>query len=188
MQTGRKLWSGAFRVLVSSLVVGILVENVILVRQNGRLRSGEFIDRVSVGQRLMNLAGVTLDGKLQPISLPTSSSRGLVIFTFAPGCPYCRETQPAWAELSNSLREHGISTVWVSRDSVASTKEYCEDTHIPASDVLADPPHLTYVQLGLHAVPTTVWVGADGVVERVWPGNLTPSAVQDIQQHLWLKR
>jgi hypothetical protein len=62
--------------------------------------------------------------------------------------------------------------LWVSRDPIEITRDYCLKNGIPLSDTLADPPYRTYAQLGLARVPNTVLVGADGTVEKVWPGRV----------------
>src|SRR5262249_30715062 len=71
------------------------------------------------------------------------------------------------------LATKGVRVLWVSRDPADITKDYCLKHGIPMFDVLADPPHRTYVQLGLARVPNTVLVGAEGKVEKVWAGRLT---------------
>lgn len=187
MEGIRKFASVAFRILLSCVVIGILIENIILVRQNGLLKSGILIERVSAGQHLKNLSGIALDGRIQPIKLPTMTSQRLVIFTFTSGCEFCGEVQPVWAELAKDLRQGGISVLWVSGDPVDATKDYCERALIPLSDVVADPPNRTWLQLGLRAVPTTIVVGSGGVVERVWSGVITTSSLSQIRDYLQLK-
>lgn len=171
MQEIRKLGPNAFRVLLSCAVFGILVVNIILVRQNRRLKSPEFT-QIRAGQHLMNLAAATLDGNIESIGLPTVASPRLVIFTFSPNCRFCQETQPVWAELSRDLRARGIDALWVSRDTVTATRAYSENIRMPLSNVVADPPNRTFVQLGLQAVPNTIVVGPGGLVEKVWSGAL----------------
>jgi peroxiredoxin len=74
--------------------------------------------------------------------------------------------------LANALEPKGVRVLWVSRDPIEVTKEYCLKRGILLSDVLADPPYRTYTQLGLARVPNTVLVDATGTVEKVWPGRL----------------
>lgn len=169
MRDIRKFGSSAFYAVVAALVVGILIENAVLLRQNRTLKSPE-IDEVHAGQRFVNLSGVALDGKVQSIALPVEASQHLVIFTFSPGCPFCQKSQPFWAELAKDLRQRGVKVLWVSRDPVAVTNEYCRRVQIPVSNVVADPPNSTFKQLGLQAVPDTIVVGPGGMVEKVWTG------------------
>ena len=176
----RKLQSNAFRALLSCVVVGLLIENVILVRQNRRLKSPELTEQVRPGEHLVNLAAVGLDGRIQPIALPTTAAQRLVIFTFSPDCHFCQATQPIWTQLSKSLRQRGVAALWVSRDSVEVTREYCERLQIPLSNVMADPPSRSFVQLGLQAVPSTIVVGPGGLIEKVWSGALDRDSSQAV--------
>jgi hypothetical protein len=87
--------------LVLSLSVCLLVLNVVVLKQNGSLRSEvESLrgGRVVVGQQLLNLAGMSLDGRLRSIALPSSASEHLLIIGFSPGCRYCQANQNGWID------------------------------------------------------------------------------------------
>ena len=75
-------------------------------------------------------------------------------------------------KLGGTLEQKGVRVLWVSRDSIEVTKDYCLKHGIRLADALADPPYRTYVQLGLARVPNTLLVGANGTVEKVWAGRL----------------
>ena len=75
-------------------------------------------------------------------------------------------------KLAGALEQKGIRVVWVSRDPIEVTKDYCLKHGIRLSDTLADPSHGTFVQLGLARVPNTMLVRANGTVEKVWAGRL----------------
>ena len=107
------------------------------------------------------LAGLNLDGRSEPISLPSAGSK-LVIITFSPGCPACQANQEGWMKLANALEQRGIRVLWISRDRIDITRDYCLKHGIPVSDTVADPPYRTYVQLGLARVPNTLLIGAGG--------------------------
>src|SRR5260370_14770242 len=117
------------------------------------------------------LAGVALDGRLEPVTTPSADSK-LLILTFSPGCPACQANQGGWMKLANTLEQKGVRVLWVSRDPIEITRDYCMKHGIRLSDTLADPPYRTYVQLGLARVPNTLLVGAEGRVEKVWAGRL----------------
>lgn len=184
----RKIGSTAFYVLVALLVVGILVENVILMGQNRRLKSPDLADQVQVGQRLQNLSAVDLNGIIRPIALPAMASERMVIFTFSPECPFCQRTQPIWEELAKGLQQRGVNVLWVSRDGVDLTRVYCERTQIPLSQVLADPPNRSFAQLGLRGVPDTIVIGQGGVVQKVWSGALDGGGSRGVFSYFGISR
>jgi hypothetical protein len=70
------------------------------------------------------------------------------------------------------LEQKSVRVVWLSRDPVEITRDYCMKNGIRLSDTLADPPYRTYLQLGLARVPHTVLVKAGGTIEKMWPGRL----------------
>jgi len=150
--------------------LGVLSENILLLQRNRSL--GEALaPQISSGVHVERLAGLALDGSFQPIALPPADSK-LLIITFSPGCPACQANQEGWMMLAAALERKGIRALWVSRDSVEVTIDYCMKHDIRLSQVLADPLYRTYVQLGLARVPNTLLVRADGTVEKVWAGRL----------------
>lgn len=165
-------------ILVWVSALAVLVENVALFRQNRRLLDAA-APQIVAGTQLRMLSGLALDGHVEAINLPTAGSK-LLIVTFSPECPTCQANQEAWTKLADILRQHGMRVLWVSRDPIDTTKDYCLTHGIPFSEILADPPYRTYVQLGLARVPNTLLVGAGGKVEKVWLGRLDPSAWNSI--------
>ena len=75
-------------------------------------------------------------------------------------------------KLASALEQKQVHVLWVSRDPLDITQDYCMKHGVRLSDVVADPPYRTYVQLGLARVPNTLLVRADGTVEKVWAGRL----------------
>ena len=160
----------AIEVLVWIAALAVLAENVALFRQNRRLLEAA-APQIAAGTQLQMLSGVTLDGRVEPVSLPSAGSK-LLIITFSPGCPACQANQEGWLRLASNAREKGLRVLWVSRDPIEVTREYCLKHGIPLINAVADPPYRTYLQLGLARVPNTVLVGGDGKVEKVWAGLL----------------
>lgn len=154
--------------------LGVLAENIFLLEQNRGLQEA-LAPQITSGAHVEKLAGLTLDGRFQPVALPAVDSKLLVV-TFSPGCPACQANQDEWMKLAGLLEQKGVRVLWVSRDPMEITRGYCMKHGIRLSDVLADPPYRTYVQLGLARVPNTVLVRADGTVEKVWAGRLNQAA------------
>jgi peroxiredoxin len=152
------------------VALGVLAENVFLFLQNRHL-SQALAPQITAGTQLRMLTGLGFDGRLEPVALPAASSK-LIIITFSPGCPACQANQEGWMRLASTLEQKSIRVLWVSRDPIEITRDYCTKHGIRLSDTLADPPYRTYVQLGLARVPNTLLVGAEGRVEKVWPGRL----------------
>jgi peroxiredoxin len=150
--------------------LGVFAENIFLFQQNRRL-SEALAPQITVGTQLQMLAGIAFDGRLEPVALPAAGSK-LLIIAFSPGCPACRANQDGWMRLASTLEEKSVRVLWVSRDPIEITRDYCLKHGIRLSDTLADPPYRTFAQLGLARVPNTVLVGDEGRVEQVWAGRL----------------
>ncbi len=150
--------------------LGVLAENVVLFQQNRRLREAA-APQIAAGTHLQMLSGLALDGRQEPVTLPQAGSK-LLIIAFSPGCPACQANLEGWMKLANTLAQNGVRVLWVSRDPIEFTRDYCVKHGIPLSETLADPPYRTYAQLGLARVPNTLLVGPGGMVEKVWAGRL----------------
>jgi peroxiredoxin len=163
-------FSKVMEIFLWLVALGVLAENVFLFLQNRRL-SEALAPQITAGTQLQMLAGIGFDGRLEPVTLPSADSK-LLIITFSPGCPACQANQDGWMKLAGVLEQKGVRVLWVSRDPTEITRDYCMKHGMRLSDVMADPPYRTYVQLGLARVPNTLLVGAEGRVEKVWAGRL----------------
>ncbi len=168
--TPKSKFGKAVELLIWVAALGVLAENIILFQQNRRLLEAA-APQIAAGTRLQMLAGLSLDGHLEPVTLPPAGSR-LLIITFSPGCPACQANQDGWMRLASTLEQKGVRVLWVSRDPIEITRDYCAKHGIRLSDALADPPYRTHAQLGLARVPNTLLVGPGGTVEKVWAGRL----------------
>jgi len=160
----------AMEIFLWDVALGVLAENVFLFLQN-RHFSEALAPQITAGTQLRMPAGLGFDGRLEPVALPAAGSK-LLIITFSPGCPACQANQEGWMRLASTLEQKSIRVLWVSRDPIGITRDYCTKHGIRLSDTLADPPYRAYVQLGLARVPNTLLVGVEGRVEKVWAGRL----------------
>jgi hypothetical protein len=71
--------------------LGVNAANVLLLRQNRSLQDA-LAPQIASEAHLDKLAGLTLDGRLQPLAMPSADSK-LLIITFSPGCPSCQANQ-----------------------------------------------------------------------------------------------
>ncbi len=163
-------FSKVMEILLWLAGLGVLAENILLFLQNRRLNEA-LAPQITAGTQLQMLAGIAFDGRLEPVALPAAGSK-LLIITFSPGCPACQANQDGWMRLASALEQRGVRVLWVSRDPIEVTRDYCLEHGIRLSETLSDPPYRTFAQLGLARVPNTLLVGAEGRVEKVWAGRL----------------
>lgn len=63
----------AIEILILLAALGVLVENVSLFRQNRRLQEAA-APQIAAGPQLQMLSGLTLDGRIEPVSLPAAAA------------------------------------------------------------------------------------------------------------------
>ena len=163
------------------LVVALIAENIILLRQNHRLKTELPLPSALVVHReepLHDIGGVGFDGRFHTVDMPRSAAEHLLIFTFAPRCPECVLSKSFDTALSAQAKKLGWRTVWISRGNPDETREFCNTSGIPLEETLVNPPYATYLRLGLAAVPQLVAIGENGRVEEVWLGRLTSESTK----------
>lgn len=171
----------ALKTLLWCAALGVLLQNLFLLKQVRDLRVLANPPDVSAGQQLGDLAAVNLEGAFTPIALPEKTSDKLLVIAMSPTCPICASNRSVWLDMSRDLkRRKGWRVIWVSRDPVKLTRQYCEHNNIPVEDVLADPDHRTYNELGMEKVPHMFVVTSTGIIDKVWGGRLDRPLTKDI--------
>ena len=179
--------SKSLNLVLPILVVALIAENIVLMRQNHRLKTELPLPSALIVHReapLRDIGGVGLDGRFHTVEMPRSAAEHLLVFTFAPQCPECVLSEPLDATLSAQAKKLGWRTLWISRGDPEETRTFCNASGIPLEETLVNPPYATYVRLGLAAVPQAVAVGENGKVEEVWLGRLTPESAKSASQFL----
>jgi len=169
------------------LVVALIAANIVLLRQNHRLKTELPLPSALAVHReepLHDIGGVGFDGRFHTVEMPRSAAEHLLVFTFAPRCPECVKSKSSDADLSAQAKKLGWRTVWISRGNPEETRAFCDAGGIPLEETLVNPPYATYLRLGLAAVPQVVAIGENGKVDEVWLGRLTPESAKTAAQFL----
>ncbi|MDR2327416.1 MAG: TlpA family protein disulfide reductase [Acidovorax sp.] len=127
-------------------------------------------------------SAVALDGKtLQLDQLPAQHGQPLVINLWASWCPPCRREMPAMLQ---AQRQHpGVRFLWVNQGEAPETVlRFAAQHQLPPSQVLLDMPQDLGRLLGSRALPTTVFVDAQGRQTALRVGELsTATLAQQLQ-------
>ena len=168
--------------VLALLMVALIAENFILIRQNHRLKTELPLPSALAVHReepLHDIGGVGFDGRFHTVEMPRSAAEHLLVFTFAPRCPECVLSKSFDADLSAQAKKLGWRTAWISRSgNFEETRAFCDASGIPPEETLLNVPYPTYLRLGLAAVPQVVAVGENGKVDEVWLGRLTPETAK----------
>ena len=177
----------SLNVVLPLLVVALIAENIVLLRQNHRLKTELPLPsalEVHREEPLHDIGGVGFDGRFHTVEMPRSAAEHLLVFTFGPRCSECVLSESLDASLSAQAKKLGWRTVWISRGNPEETRAFCNASGIPLEETLVNPPYATYLRLGLAAVPQRVAIGENGKVEEVWLGRLTTESAKSAAKFL----
>ncbi len=176
----------AFRYIVALFVIGILCQNLLLLRNNRVLqrRLELEIDReFKLGEVLPGFSGVGLDGKYVKVDFKDPEKKYLLI-TFSPGCPACHSNLANWQALSKNLNPARWRVIWISRDPIEHTSEFCLLKNIPTGQVLSEVSLRNYNALGLRTVPWTIITNSEGKIEKAWMGKFDDNRWMEVFKHV----
>jgi hypothetical protein len=182
LKTGGLLKATAYSLV---LIVGTfaLARSILITRKIDAAKKADEVQNLLVPRlRIGVLRGVALNGAAREVASPSDGKSRLLIITFSPDCPTCATLFGRWQTLATSLRsKDSWSVLWVSKASVAATKQVVAERNIPPEEVLADPDYRTYETLKMQSVPQMAVVEGRGMISRVFWGN-QPWAEKDVAQ------
>jgi peroxiredoxin len=173
-----------FKLIVTLLVLGLIGQNIALIWQTRELKKRLELatnKEFKPGEVLPDFAGIDLNKQYVKIGFNESHKKFLLI-TFSTGCPACHANLPNWLALSRKLDRNQWQVVWLSRDPIDMTKEYCSEQNI-SDQVLSEFPLRTYNLLGLRGVPQTAVTDSHGKIEKVWVGQLDDKGWSDVASY-----
>src|SRR4029077_9293948 len=100
----------SLNLVLALLVAALIAENIILLRQNHRLKTELPLPSALAVHReepLHDIGGVGFDGRFHTVEMPRSPAEHLLVFTFAPRCPECVLSETLDASLSTQAKKLG---------------------------------------------------------------------------------
>lgn len=167
------------------ILVCLGAEVALLASQNRRLKAS--IRTLTEMQRPQTLS---IGGEVPALDLesPESERSRLafdtgnpsILFVFNTTCPSCQRTAPSWERLSDSL-SGCAKAVAISGEPSERIAEYGREKS-PAYELYAVSQEVLAEAYNITVVPQTILVGSGGIVLGVWPGELTPRDVENIER------
>jgi peroxiredoxin len=151
-------------------VASVLGRAFVVSREGGVAAfAGDPMGAGSPGASLDDLELMDVDGNV--VKMSDSSGKKRLVITWASWCG-CRYELPAWQELVEELRPHGLEAVAVSfDDSVEAAKPWVDEASLsfPAA---VDVNHRVAELFGVINVPSTLWFDEEGRMVR--PPTIAP--------------
>jgi len=134
---------------------------------------------LAVGVQLPTIESVDFEGapvELRPAEPGTPATVLLILTTT---CPFCRINVPIWNTIRRSLGDQ-VRFVALSLDDRERTQRFAETSRAEFPILVVEDVRSFVADLGLHAVPQTLALDAEGVIWRVWGGGLNEDHVASI--------
>jgi hypothetical protein len=141
---------------------------------NGHFDVGSDFPRVGVS----DLSGYPLE--LVPAE-PGMPATVLVILTTK--CPFCRINIPIWNEVRGALGDQ-VRFVGLCLDDLEETKRFVDSARPGFPILVVEEPRSFVAELGIQAVPQTLALDSDGVIQQIWGGGLNEDQIAPILQFL----
>ncbi len=178
---------GGSRLFTGLLVVacaGLSLEVVLLARTNRELRNQLAAERakptdwqVQPRERFDSFSLIDQIGSTIEVTFGVGKPASILLF-FADGCEACERIYPTWMEL---FAEPGSGAARVFAIQVDEPGNAAVAHNTLALPVFKVPEHDFSAIQKVLSVPATLIVDAEGVVQRVWRGDLSDAAIGELQ-------
>jgi cytochrome c biogenesis protein CcmG/thiol:disulfide interchange protein DsbE len=156
---------------VIALAVLVAIAAFLLMRGGER----ETVSAGMIGRPAPTYALARLDGG-ELLTSDAMAGRAHVVNLFASWCTPCRAEHPQLM----ALQAGGVEIIGVAyKDRPEAAARFLVELGDPYSVVALDPEGRFGLELGMAGVPETFVIGADGTVQAVHRGPLTPEVIEE---------
>ena len=170
--------------LLLNLLLAILC--AFLIRQNHDLKSGggsgAGIAALKPGDHVEGFSYRQLDGATHRLDY-ADARRAHLLFVLSTTCPFCQKSLPNIQELFDRHKTGACDLLAVSIHDLLLTAQFAAERKL-GFPLVSAPDEQFSRNYKIGAVPTTILVRGDGVVDRVWEGELTRTLMQEIESSL----
>jgi peroxiredoxin len=139
--------------------------------------SSQVMDPAQIGKLLGDFSLTDISG--QTISLSDYARKVVLINTWATWCPPCKAEMPDLNAYYQAHQDEGFVILAINAgDSASDAADFASQKGL-AFPVLLDPNTSLLTSLGVHSFPTSILVGADGVVKAIHVGMFTLESLEN---------
>lgn len=173
--------NGGTALLMAVLVVSLGMNVYLGLRLRGAF--APHIQAIKASDQLPSPLPV-LDADGKPTQLAFDSAEPTVVYLFSPLCGWCKRNEANIKSMAAAAGERyrfvGLSTI------SENLKDYINQGHVPFPVYILKSEDQAN-KLGLVGTPTTVLVGHDGKVQRVWEGAYMSGSQKDVEKFFDVK-
>ncbi len=184
----RLLKTDWFRVATVVVILGLVIEVILLIKQNRELREmlsnriDPYAQTLKAGDHVGACSFTSIDGTVSKLEFSGLPKRWL-LFVMSTSCSHCEHDLPYWNHIAQENMENNCRILGVSIDGTDETRKY-RNASVTQFDLVVDADKHFESEYKISGVPQTILISGDGVVEHVWLGELSMNTVQEIQNSL----
>lgn len=173
--------------IVSFIIIALLTgEVVLLMIQNRGLKSTlesltNPIKPLQPGERVEPFIVQTLSGNENTITYDDTTMKYL-FFVLSTDCPHCLNNLTHWKEIATSDDNVHCDILGISMSNLEETKKYVAERDVSFYLATAETSFVRKYKIA--GVPTTILIDENGIVEKVWIGELTNEQTGEIKNLL----
>ena len=174
-----------WNILLAMCCLLLLALNVALITQNHSLKAQlaqePLTTAAPAGAQVPDLRGFDVQGKPLLVSYRGETRRKVLLFVFSPTCRFCAENWPNWWRVFSQLDHNAVQPAAVDVTATA-TPDFIAQHQMTAMPVFVQVDPRAVPEYHFHLTPQTILVDADGKVEKVWSGVLTPGDIAELER------
>lgn len=135
--------------------------------------------RPAAGDPMPEMALPMLNGQM--VNTNEFLGKPILINAWATWCPPCKDEMPLLDSLQQQYKDQGLVVLAVnSADDIEVVEEFLETSDKFSFTVLIDSSGEALAKLGVQALPTSILIGADGIVKYIHIGEITKDLLETL--------
>lgn len=186
-QGGFSLWAG---VAAAAVVIAVMLRRGPAARWMGGALAGLVAVQLLAAYLLAPAPRplprdlIVADMAMRPIPIDSLRGRPVVLNLWATWCPPCRREMPMMVDVASGS---AIPILLVNQgEDAEQVRRYLMQGGLPEGAVRLDPRGLMMDRLAVRAIPTTLFIDANGVIRRTHVGEISramlTSAMRDLEK------
>jgi peroxiredoxin len=154
-------------------IASVAIHYQVKIAMHQRSGSVSELRNLKVGQPAPDFTLPDLEGK--PVTLSAFRSHNAVFIDFwATWCGPCRTALPGIQDLADKYKERGLAVITIDQGESRDQVRYFIERRQYSFPVLLDSDNVVGNLYGVRAIPTSVLVDKNGLVQQIFVGSLGP--------------